>query len=164
MTYLNVVGDEDEYLTLWTGGANYAGTMDPGKFHIGVHGAGNTEVVGTARKYLDKRMSDEHGIPIYRPLISGPRRNTVPTGYVFGGAGRSVAQVGVFTVNGKSPDSRSERNASNVGSGGTTPGITSGGRTIKPTKFINSRGETRHSCPRGYELQRIGKRFMCVKR
>lgn len=63
-----------------------------------------------------------------------------------------------------SPDSRSERNASEVGSGGTTSGKTSGGRTIKPTKFIDSRGETRHSCPRGYELQRIGKRFMCVKR
>ena len=163
MTYINIVGDEEEHVTLWTGGANYAGTMDPGKFKIASYGSSSdVEIVGPRKKYLDARLSEEHGIPIYRPLSSGPRRNTVPTGYVF--TGRSVAKVGAIAVNGKSPDVRSERNASDVTSGGTSSGKKSRGSTIKPTKFVDSRGETRHSCPRGYELKRIGRRFMCVKR
>lgn len=162
MTYINIVGDEEEHVTLWTGGANYAGTMDPGKFQIGVHGTGNVEPVGPQRKYLDWRASQEHGIPIYRTLTSGARRNTVPTGYVFGGT--NVAKVGVIAVNGKSSGSSSEQNGTHVGPGGTSSGNRSGGSTISPTKFVDSRGETRHSCPRGYELKRIGRRFMCVKR
>ena len=32
------------------------------------------------------------------------------------------------------------------------------------TTLGRSRGETRRSCPRGYELRRVGKRMMCVKR
>ena len=37
-----------------------------------------------AAKYLDVRLSEMHGIPIYTPLHSGARRNVVPTGYVHG--------------------------------------------------------------------------------
>jgi hypothetical protein len=47
-----------------------------------------------------------------------------------------------------------------VASGGTSLS----GKMITPTTFRDSRGEKRQSCPRGYELKRVGKRMMCVKR
>ncbi len=159
MTYINIVGEQDEYATLWTGGANYAGMMDPGKFKIETYGSSSDVEFVAQPKYLDARLSEEHGIPIYRPLTSGPRRNTVPTGYVFGGAGKSVAQVGVIAANGKSPDVRSERNASDVTSGGTPSG--NGKKTMqKMVKPVYRKG--RDPCPPGYRLRtRNGKR-MCV--
>ncbi len=159
MTYINIVGEQDEYATLWTGGANYAGMMDPGKFKIETYGSSSDVEFVALPKYLDARLSEEHGIPIYRPLTSGPRRNTVPTGYVFGGSGKSVAQVGVIAANGKSPDVRSERNASDVTSGGTPSG--NGKKTMqKMVKPVYRKG--RDPCPPGYRLRtRNGKR-MCV--
>ena len=164
MTYINIVGDQEEHVTLWTGGANYAGTMDPGKFKIETYGSSSdVEVVGP-RKYLDARLSEEHGIPIYRPLTSGPRRNTVPTGYVF--TGKSVAQVGVIAANGKSPDVRSERNASDVTSGGTSSGkktkgpVSYGDLTFKPGYKTGRRGP----CDPGYLLQKKSNgRWACVR-
>ena len=167
MTYINIVGDEDEYATLWTGGANYAGMMDPGKFKIETHGSSSdVEIVGP-RKYLDPRLSEEHGIPIYRPLTSGPRRNTVPTGYVFGGAGKSVAQVGVFAANGKSPDVSSEQNATDVTSGGTLSGKNGSyplskkqvKRLLDPSPKYDY-----NPCRKGYVPRRINGRWHCVKK
>ena len=168
MTYINIIGDEEEHVTIWTGGANYAGTMDPGRFHIETHGSSSdVEIVGP-RKYLDARLSEEHGIPIYRPLTSGPRRNTVPTGYVFGGAGKSVAQVGVIAANGKSPDVRSERNASDVTSGGTSSGKNSKQPrmySIPQTGYKKTIGR-RGPCRKGYVLAIDVKtnRWVCVKK
>ena len=162
MTYVNIVGNEDEYVTLWTGGANYGGTMDPGRMHIETHGSSTqVSVVDAERKYFDWRATDKHGIPIYRPLTSGPRRNTVPTGYVF--TGKRVARVGVLAANGQSSDV-GRASEGTVASGGTTRPSKKPKSMITPTTFRDSRGERRQSCPRGYELKRVGKRMMCVKR
>jgi hypothetical protein len=162
LTYVNIVGDEDEYVTLWTGGANYGGTMDPGRFHIEAHGTPTqVSVVDAERKYFDWRATDKHGIPIYRPLTSGARRNTVPTGYRFGA--HYGALGGALTTNRKSSDV-GRASEGTVASGGTTRPSRKPKSMITPTTFRDSRGESRQSCPRGYELRRVGKRMMCVKR
>lgn len=61
-----------------------------------------------------------------------------------------------------SSGSSSERNGTHVGPGGIPSRISKS--MLEPTSFRDSRGETRQSCPRGYELRRVGKRMMCVKR
>ena len=91
---------------------------------------------------------------ITAPMISRPARMEF-----IGGA---VAGLVYDIAHSKSPDVRSERNASDVTSGGTPSRKSK--NMLAPTSFRDSRGETRQSCPRGYELRRVGKRMMCVKR
>ncbi len=164
MTYINVVGDwEQEYLTLWTGGANYGGTMDPGRFHIEVHGSSSPgHEVGHERKYFDWRASEKHGIAIYRPLTSGARRNTVPTGYIFS---KPVSTIrGQMPVNSMSSGSSSERNGTHVGPDG------------KPSEYLlpnkhyrkDHRGPAvgtvrlrKLTCPEGYELVMVKGKPLC---
>ncbi|AXF52796.1 MAG: hypothetical protein [Circular genetic element sp.] len=63
-----------------------------------------------------------------------------------------------------SSDPRSERNASNVGSGGT-----SSGRTVKPSvpsttiKAMGMGKVSRKACPKGYRLVKHKGRFVCLR-
>lgn len=91
---------------------------------------------------------------VTKPMISRPARMELLAG--------TAAALVYDIAYGKSPDVRSEQNASDVTSGGIPSRKSK--NMLAPTSFRDSRGETRQSCPRGYELKRVGKRMMCVKR
>ncbi len=91
---------------------------------------------------------------VSKPMISRPARMELLAG--------TAASLVYDIAYGKSPDVSSERNATDVTSGGTP--FRKSKNMLAPTSFRDSRGETRQSCPRGYELRRVGKRMMCVKR
>ena len=77
------------------------------------------------------------------PMVSAPVRRELVGGVVAGFAYDLATK--------QSPDVRSERNASDVASGGTPSRKSK--NMLAPTSFRDSRGETRQSCPRGYEVR-----------
>ena len=164
MTYTGQSGSSDEGSALWTNEANWAGANDPGRIRLrnweddlGIstpeaEPTGSGAVTVHEKKYLDVRLSEKHGIPIYTRLESGARRNVVPAGYVFGRRRQDLY---------KSPASSSSSYQQNGGAGGTRPDM------VKPA-FGNTPLRQRRggACPSGYGLQQVktrwGKKYMCV--
>eukprot|EP00661_Eupelagonemidae_sp_cell13_P010810 gene10810-biopygen16821 len=92
-----------------------------------------------AAKYLDVRMSEMHGIPIYTPLHSGSRRNVVPAGYVHGQFRDQLFQ---------SPGNSSQvLPAGSARPGGNTPGVyvPKTGHETRNGKILGN-----GSCKKGY--------------
>ena len=161
MTYVGQSGSTESGSVLWTNEANWATTNDPGK--ISLHNweadlgistpvaepVGSGAVSVHENKYLDVRLSEMHGIPIYTRLESGARRNVTPAGYVFGRHRQDLY---------KSPASSSSSYQQNGGAGGTERPI--------PAKMVGLPGRTGHhkrnwDCPPGYDLKKVGKKWMC---
>ena len=163
MTYVGQSGSTESGSVLWTNEANWATTNDPGK--ISLHNweadlgisTPVAEPIGSGavvlgKKYLDVRLSEMHGIPIYTRLESGARRNVTPAGYVFGKHRQDLY---------KSSASSSSSYQQNGGAGGTRPDM------VKPAFGKTSLRERRGgACPPGYGLQQVktrwGKKYMCV--
>ena len=129
-------------------------------WHTSVSSEGKPVVY--ASKYLDVRLSEMHGIPIYIPLHSGARRNVVPTGYVHGQFRDQLFQ---------SPGNSSQvLPAGSARPGGTTVPPILPTRTInRMMKMSNSADRSRWrreggACPSGYELKKVKGKWMCVRK
>ncbi len=172
MTYVGQSGSTESGSVLWTNEANWATTNDPGK--ISLHNweadlgiptpvaepSGSGAVLVHENKYLNVRLSEMHGIPIYTRLESGARRNVTPAGYVFGRHRQNLY---------KSPASSSSSYQQNGGAGGTTV------PPILPSRIVNRMmkmdAQTRSlfrreggACPSGYELKKVKGKWMCVRK
>ena len=165
MTYVGQSGSTESGSVLWTNDANWATANDPGK--ISLHNweadlgistpvaepTGSGAVNVHEKKYLDVRLSEKHGIPIYTRLQSGARRNVVPAGYVFGRHRQDLY---------KSPASSSSSYQQNGGAGGNTKSYRPDHSAAKIARM--SRSERNRVCRDGYDLRKVGGRYMCVPR
>ena len=147
----------------WTNEANYATEMNPSRIELrnweedlGISpSVAETPVSGAVpvheNKYLDVRLSEMHGIPIYTRLRSGARRNVTPAGYVFGRHRHDLY---------KSPASSSSSYQQNGGAGGTRKSYP----LPADSKGILSRtGKVLHNpCSPGYVPKRVKGKLMCV--
>lgn len=89
---------------------------------------------------------------VTKPMISRPARMELFAG--------SAAALVYDIAYGKSPDVRSERNASDVASGGTSLGKKS---KIPRKAFRSVRGKyPNYSCPKGYSLMNWEGKMVCV--
>ncbi len=151
---------------VWTNEANWATDMAPQfmEFHtwdqIGVSSPWQTSVpsegkpVVHAAKYLDVRLSEMHGIPIYTPLYSGARRNVVPAGYVHGQFRDQLFQ---------SPGNSSQV----LPAGSARPGGTKGsyhleGLGLTRRQFDRIEKGAFNPCVEGYVPRKVRGKWMCV--
>ena len=158
MTYVGQSGSTESGSALWTNEANWATTNDPGKIRLHNWEADLgistpvAEPIGSGavvldKKYLDVRLSEMHGIPIYTRLDSGARRNVTPAGYVFGRHRQDLY---------KSPASSSSSYQQNGGAGGKPRSY--------PAPSEPIRGTQKRYCEDGYELKKVKGKWMCVLR
>jgi hypothetical protein len=163
LTYVGQSGSTESGSVLWTNEAYWATTNDPGKISLhnweadlGISTTvaepfGSGAVLVHENKYLDVRLSEMHGIPIYTRLESGARRNVTPAGYVFGRHRQDLY---------KSPASSSSSYQQNGGAGG---------KPYPLPHFIdvnNKRHKIHYSdynpCDKGYVPRKVRGRWMCV--
>ena len=161
MTYVGQSGSTESGSALWTNEANWATTNDPGKIRLHNWEADLgistpvAEPIGSGavvldKKYLDVRLSEMHGIPIYTRLDSGARRNVTPAGYVFGRHRQDLY---------KSPASSSSSYQQNGGAGGNED-VT---RYDIPQHGYRKKSGSRGPCSPGYHLEKVKGKWMCVR-
>ena len=158
MSYITGPGSHDSWM-VWTNEANFNTEMNPANFQYvnwqeglgrsssSASPSGNVATIGP-RKILDAKLSARQGIPVYVPLHSGPRRNTVPAGYVFGRLQQS-----------KSSGSSSERNGTHVDPDGTPTGYKIPNKHYR--KNYAGDIEKKFTCPPGYELVELDGKLFC---
>ncbi len=101
-------------------------------------------------KYLDVRLTEMQGIPIYTPLYSGARRNVVPTGYVHGQFRDQLFQ---------SPGNSSQV----LPAGSARPGGKKDSRVGAYRPWHDPRtGLPSQPCRPGYYLKKVKGNWMCV--
>ena len=94
------------------------------------------------------------------PMVSAPVRRELVGGVVAGFA---------YDIATQSPGSRSERNASKVGSGGNTPGqkrpmLSDASIRWNLKNGYSMHATTEHACGLGYRLVKRKGKYVCVKR
>ena len=165
MTYVGQSGSSEEGSVLWTNEANWATTNDPGKVSLRNWEAdlgistpvaepfGSGAVLVHEKKYLDVRLSEIHGLPIYTRLKSGARRNVTPAGYVFGRHRHDLY---------KSPASSSSSYQQNGGAGGTKPMLSQASINWNLKNGYSMAATTEHACGIGHRLKKVRGKWMCV--
>jgi hypothetical protein len=166
LTYVGQSGSTESGSVLWTNEANWATMNDPGKISLrnweadlGISTtvadpSGSGAVLVHENKYLNVRLSEMHGVPIYTRLESGARRNVTPAGYVFGRHREDLY---------KSPASSSSSYQQNGGAGGTKK------KSYPLPHYIDINGRRRkidysdhNPCDKGYVPRKVRGRWMCV--